>query len=132
MLRNILLVACALFILPIGIKPAVGGEPSPDQTLIKTHPPLHREYPSIVIYTLSTCPHCRDAKEYMKGNHIPFTNREVDTDDTAMAELMKVYDAMGVPEEKRGVPLFIIGGKIKLEGFNKERFETALKEAKQK
>jgi hypothetical protein len=45
-----------------------------------------------------------------------------------MEELMKIYDSMGVPEAKRGVPLLIIGNKTRLQGFNKDKFEAAIKE----
>ena len=82
----------------------------------------------VVIYTTSTCPHCREAKEYLNNNKIPFINREVDTDDVHMATLMSIYDSMGVPEEKRGVPLLVIGNRIRLQGFNKDKVQKALKE----
>ncbi len=84
--------------------------------------------PQVVIYTISNCPHCRDAKEYLTSNKIPFINREVDTDDEHMATLMKIYDSMGVPEQKRGVPLIVIGNRIRIQGFNKEKLQSALKE----
>lgn len=86
--------------------------------------------PLIVIYTLSDCPHCREAKEFLTANKIPYVNREVDTDDEQMAALLKIYDAMGVPEEKRGVPLFVIGNRIRIQGFDREKVLKALKEAK--
>lgn len=82
----------------------------------------------VVIYTISTCPHCREAKEYLNSNNIPFINREVDTDDKHFADLMRIYDEMGVPEEKRGVPLLVIGNRIRIQGFNKDKVQRALKE----
>jgi glutaredoxin len=107
------------------------GEPneSPSkQTLIAPSQPPDEGSPLVVIYTLSTCPHCMEAKEYLSNNKIPFINREVDTDDEHMATLMKIYDSMGVPEQKRGVPFFIIGNRIKIQGFNKEKLQNAIKE----
>jgi glutaredoxin len=85
------------------------------------------KYPQIVIYTLSTCPHCKAAKEYLSLRNIPFVNREIDTEDQYMAELIKIYDSMGVPENKRGVPLIIINDNIRLQGFNKDKVEENLK-----
>lgn len=82
----------------------------------------------VVIYTTSICPHCREAKEYMTRNKIPFINREVDTDDEHMVTLMSIYDSMGVPEQKRGVPLIIIGNRVRIQGFNKDKLLNALKE----
>lgn len=85
-----------------------------------------KKYPTVIIYTLSTCPHCKDAKEYLTKHNIPYTNREVDSDDAHMEELMKIYDTMGVPDEKRSVPLIIIGDTVHIQGFNKEKIEKAL------
>jgi len=82
----------------------------------------------VVIYTMSTCPHCREAKEYLTSNNIPFIDREVDTDDQHMATLMSIYDSMGVPEQKRGVPLIVVGNRIRIQGFNRDKLQNALKE----
>jgi len=104
------------------------NESSGKQTLITTSQAPVEEAPLVVIYTLSTCPHCKEAKEYLSNNKIPFTNREVDTDDEHMETLMKIYESMGVPEEKRGVPLFVIGNRIRIQGFSKDKLQEALKE----
>ena len=104
---------------------------SPDsgkQTLISPGSATAKQVPLVVIYTLSTCPHCMEAKEYLTTNNIPFINREVDTDDEYMRTLLEIYDSMGVPEQKRGVPLFVIGNRIRIQGFNKEKLQKALKE----
>lgn len=86
----------------------------------------------VVIYTLSTCPHCREAKEYLTSNNIPFVNREVDSDDKHMEELVKIFDEMGVPEARRGVPLIIIGGTTRIQGFNREKVQGALQKVLKK
>jgi len=99
------------------------------QSIVTKQPQTKNQYPSVVIYTLTTCPHCMEAKLYLDEAKIPYINREVDLDDTHYNELMKIYDSMGVPDVKRGVPLLVIGGKIRLQGFSKERFENAVKEA---
>lgn len=102
---------------------------APQQSTVKPSKKTEKSSPAVVIYTLSTCPHCAEAKDYLTKNGIPFINREVDTDDGHMEELMKVYDDMKVPEERRGVPFFVIGEKTRLQGFDKEKFEKALLEA---
>lgn len=107
------------------------GPPNNSQTILDSSQQVRRAVP-VVIYTLSTCPHCMAAKEYLTDNHIPFVNREIDSDDQHMEELMRIYDQMGVPDEKRGVPLIIIGEKIRLQGFNKERVQEALRQAMKK
>ncbi|KIE43189.1 glutaredoxin family protein [Geobacter anodireducens] len=107
------------------VGPAAAGSAS--QSAIATPQKETAASPAVVIYTLSTCPHCAEAKAYLTKRGIPFTNREVDTDDDHMAELMKIYDEMKVPNERRGVPLFVIGGKTRLQGFDKAKLEEAIK-----
>ncbi len=99
------------------------------QSIITKQTKAKRQYPSVVIYTLTTCPHCMEAKQYLDEAKIAYINREVDLDDNHYNELMKIYDSMGVPDIKRGVPLLVIGDKIRLQGFSKDRFENAIKEA---
>jgi len=98
------------------------------QTIIPIGQKPVEKTPQVVIYTMSTCPHCREAKEYLTSHNIPFINREVDTDDQQMVILMSIYDSMGVPEQKRGVPLLVIGNRIRIQGFNKDKLQNALKE----
>ncbi|HXE97784.1 MAG TPA: glutaredoxin domain-containing protein [Dongiaceae bacterium] len=106
---------------------------APDnQTLITPNQPPGAKAPLVVIYTLSTCPHCREAKEYLKNNNIPFINREIDTNEEHMSTLLKIYDSMGVPDKNRGVPLFVIDNRIRIQGFNKEKLQNALKEVTSK
>ncbi|MFZ2951039.1 MAG: glutaredoxin domain-containing protein, partial [Desulfuromonadaceae bacterium] len=105
---------------------------SDKKTLITPLQTPESKTPMVVIYTLSTCPHCREAKEYFKENNIPFIDREVDTDEEHMATLISIYGSMGVPEQKRGVPLIIIDNRIRIQGFNKEKLQDALKEVTSK
>jgi glutaredoxin 3 len=132
MLKIVLLFIC--FQLIAFTSTSFAGEPieSGKQTLIPSGHLQKDEVPLVVIYTLSTCPHCREAKEYLDNNKIPYINREVDMDDEHMATLMKIYDSMGVPEQKRGVPLFVIGNRINIQGFNKDKLQNALKEVTSK
>ncbi|MSM41122.1 MAG: glutaredoxin family protein [Geobacter sp.] len=127
MIRRILI--CTLLFVTGLTATAIAQEPA-DQSIVTPPAKGAQTYPSVVIYTLSTCPHCAAAKEYLHQHNIPFSNREVDTDETQMAELMKIYDEMGVPEKKRGVPLLVIGGTIRMQGFTPEKFEKAMQEAK--
>jgi len=98
------------------------------QTIINIEQKPREKATLVVIYTMSTCPHCSEAKEYLTSREIPFINREVDTDAQNMTNLMSIYDSMGVPEKKRGVPLFVIGDRIQIQGFNKDKLQSAIKE----
>jgi len=120
-----------LLLLTVAAPHLAVGQPDGAQTSIGQVPPAQAK-PLVIIYTLSTCPHCMEAKEFFTGNSIPFVNREVDSDSEHMDALMQIYDTMNVPEQKRGVPLIIIGNDIKLQGFNKEKVQEALKKFKSK
>jgi glutaredoxin len=114
------------------LSPSMATEPLKESQTVLNGSQAPQKTTPVVIYTLTTCPHCMEAKEYFTANNIPFINREVDSDDHHMEELMKIYDQMGVPEAKRGVPLIIIGESIRLQGFNKEKVQDALRKILQK
>ena len=85
-----------------------------------------QKYPKIVLYSVSWCPHCKEAKEYFTSNNIPFINKDVEIDSAAMDELTKKY-------KSQGVPVIVLGDdKVILKGFNKEKFEKAVKELQAK
>lgn len=80
------------------------------------------KYPMVVLYSTSWCPHCRAAKEYFTKNNIPFINRDVELDATAMDNLTKKY-------KSQGVPVIVIGkDEIILRGFDQATFEKAVVE----
>ena len=81
-----------------------------------------QKYPRIVLYSVSWCPHCKEAKEYLTSHNIPFINKDVELDDSYRNELIDKY-------KTGGVPLIIFGNDEKLmKGFNAERFEKILKD----
>lgn len=102
------------------------------QTIIIPEQTQGEGIPLVVIYTLSSCPHCREAKEYLIRHKIPYINREIDTNDEHLATLMNIYDSMGIPEQKRGVPFFVIGNRINIQGFSVEKLQNALEEVTSK
>lgn len=84
-----------------------------------------KKYPKIVLYSVSWCPHCRETKEYLTKNNIPFINRDVEIDSKAMEELTGKY-------ESTGVPVLVFGSgkdEIVLKGFTPELFKQSLKKA---
>ena len=75
-----------------------------------------QKYPRIVLYSVSWCPHCREANGYLTSNNIPFINRDVKLDDSAKDELVDKY-------KSGGVPLIVFGNDEKMmKGFNREKF----------
>ena len=101
------------------------GKVSGTQSRINPAAPVQHAYPKIVLYTVSWCPHCMEAKEYMTRHKIPFINKDVELDETAMNELTKKYHS-------QGVPVIVIGsdGTTILRGFDESQFEKALKTAR--
>lgn len=97
-------------------RPASSVEPPPS------------EYHRVVVYTLSGCSHCQAAKRYLIDKKVPFDTREIDGNPANLAEFMKIYDELGVVKPARVVPLIIIGGRIRLQGFEKDKLQKALRE----
>lgn len=91
------------------------------QTPIPARPQPKRGYPTITIYTVSWCPHCKALKEYLTRNEIPFINRDVEVDEAAMNELTTRYNS-------HGVPVIVIGNDAEvLKGFTEDALSNAIK-----
>lgn len=83
-------------------------------------------YPKIVLYSVSWCPHCRAAKQYMNYKEIPYVNYDVEIDKEALKVLKSKY-------KSEGVPVLIIGDDEEiLMGFTVAKFKAALKRVQQK
>jgi glutaredoxin len=87
-----------------------------------------KKFPQIVLFSVAWCPHCRETKEYLTKNDIPFINRDVEIDVKAMEDLTIKYNSTGVP--------VIIFGKGKdeiiMKGFTPELFQENLHKARTK
>lgn len=106
-----------------------GAAAAPNQsTLNPARAQESRSYPQIVLYSVAWCPHCREAKEYLTSNNIPFINRDVEVDEKAMELLTEKYKSTGVP-----VLVFGSGAKEQvLKGFTPELFQEYLKKSRHK
>lgn len=114
-----------LLTLAVLAAPCYAAEPKDaPQSVIDPAASHQQKYPKIVLYSVSWCPHCKEAKEYFTSNNIPFINRDVELDEAAMTDLTKKY-------KSQGVPVIVIGDdKIILKGFSREKFEKSLLEMK--
>lgn len=96
------------------------------QSPLTQHGAPARQYPSIVLYSTSWCPHCKAAKEYFTKHEIPFINRDVELDNDAMKLLTGKY-------KSQGVPVIVIGDDAEvMRGFDPTRFEKALEKYRKK
>ena len=114
----LLFLIIALFTLTCQADETVVGPQSP----VNPQPVQTKKYPQIILYSVSWCPHCKEAKEYLTSHNIPFLSKDVELDDNAMQELTSKY-------KSTGVPVIVIGKDEKvIKGFDKDKFEKVLKE----
>lgn len=74
----------------------------------------------ITIYSTTWCGYCKMAMKYLNDKGISYTDKNVETDMEAQAELMKKLNG-----DFRGVPVIDIDGTIIL-GFDRPRLDAAL------
>lgn len=125
MLRNIL---TALLLVCLLAAVGTASEQNHQSQLSPAKAQAAKNYPQIVLFSVAWCPHCKEAKEYLTSNNIPFINRDVEVDEKAMEELQGKYKSNGVP-----VMVFGTGkNEIVVKGFTPELFQTSLKKAQSK
>jgi len=121
-----LLLFLSLILFAFTCQAAVNGNNNSQQTPLSQGSPQARKYPAIVLYSVAWCPHCKEAKQYFTENNIPFINKDVELDAKAMEELTGKY-------KSQGIPIIIIGNDEKiLRGFDRGKFEKAVKEVQEK
>jgi len=119
--RTLLLFALVL----IPLLPVQAAQQAPQSRLNPARAAESRKYPVIVLFSVSWCPHCKAAKEYLTQNNIPFINRDVELDHKAFEDLTLKYDSPGVP-------LLVLGSgknEVVMRGFSPELFQESLKKA---
>jgi glutaredoxin len=75
--------------------------------------------PRVFVYSSTHCVYCKQVKQYLTEQNVPFEERMVDTNDAFAEELMN----MGMS----AVPVTVIGD-TKILGFNTARIQKALSE----
>ena len=73
----------------------------------------------IKVYSLSTWPHCKTAKEYLSQKGMAYEEFDVGRDKEAAAEMIKISGA-------RSVPVIAIGEEVII-GFDTARIAASLK-----
>lgn len=73
----------------------------------------------VIIYSTPSCPYCVYAKDFFKGNNVPFEDIDVSRDREKAQEMVTKSGQMGVP-------VIDIDGNI-LVGFQPEVFDSLLK-----
>lgn len=84
--------------------------------------------PNIKIYALSTCIHCKHAKEYLDKHSIPYQCVHVDS--LAAEERAGVMAVVRRLNPSMSFPTIVIGKKV-IVGFHREEIDTAIEECAQ-
>ena len=74
----------------------------------------------IRIFSTPTCPHCIDAKKYLKANKVEFEDIDVSDNSAASEEMVKISGQMGVP-------VIVIDDKTVIVGFDRAALKKTLK-----
>jgi len=72
----------------------------------------------VTIYSTPTCPYCRQAKDYLSGRGIEFTELNVATD-------MDARNTMVQRSGQLGVPVIEVDGQVVV-GFNRGKLDELL------
>lgn len=83
----------------------------------------------VKVYALSTCMHCKHAKEYLEENHIPFDCIHVDF--LSGEERTQVMDIVRKLNPAMSFPTIVIGDKV-IVGFRREEIEQAIEQCEKK
>jgi glutaredoxin len=77
----------------------------------------------VSLYTLSTCPWCRKAKQFFAERNTPFTYIDYDlADEATQGKILQELDAAGAT----GFPFVRIGDKV-IAGYQPELYSKALR-----
>lgn len=83
----------------------------------------------IKVYALSTCVHCKHAKEYLEDNHISYDCTNVDF--LSGEERNEIMDIVRKLNPAVSFPTIVIGDKV-IVGFRREEIEEALAKCEKK
>jgi glutaredoxin 3 len=72
----------------------------------------------VVVFTTSSCPWCRRAKQYLRERRVPFKEVNVERDPDAARELVRRTGSTGVPVIKIGSKWIV--------GFDRPRIDQEL------
>ena len=74
----------------------------------------------IKLYSIPTCPWCRQTKDYLARKGVEYADFDVATDKSKFEEMVKLSGQMGVP-------VIVVDGKPQV-GFNEKKMDEALTE----
>jgi glutaredoxin len=83
--------------------------------------------PKVDLFVRAGCGFCRKARQWLTGEHIAFTEHDLDADPQAAKVLQKLARKAGLSAQQlSGVPIIFVGSEAVL-GFDRPRLERLLK-----
>lgn len=80
---------------------------------------------TITIFSTTTCPYCKQLKDYLKSKNVAFTERLIDADEAAQKDMAVISNGF------LGVPFTLIvddaGGTQTVLGFDKGKIDDICK-----
>ena len=77
-----------------------------------------KKQPRVVVFSTTSCPHCRTAKKYLKKKGVRFTNVDVSRDPSAARDMARISG-------QQGVPVITVGGRP-IVGFDRAKLDRLL------
>jgi arsenate reductase-like glutaredoxin family protein len=104
---------------------APGTPPGNAPNILAPQPqlPAGAHAPRITIYGASWCGACHQAAAWLRANHIPFVEHDIETEPQAAQEMMARARQQGVPTGS--IPIIDINGRLTV-GFNPGLIQQAL------
>lgn len=100
---------------PVRVKPAKPAAAKADA-----------DAPAVVMFTTTTCPHCRRARKWLQAKKVRFVEHQLDKDPGKQRLLQEMGREAGLgPGDMEGVPLIFVGKKV-VRGFDKQRLKKLL------
>ena len=81
----------------------------------------------VVMYSLTTCPYCREKRQWLQSAGIPFREYFIDSDPARMEELNGLLAAHNVPPGGVGTPILYVNGDLLVNNPDRGKVKRRLK-----
>lgn len=81
------------------------------------------QQPKVVMFSTSWCPSCRNARQFLSQNQVPFIELDVERNQKAAEQMVAIQRARGMREG--AVPLIVVGNQV-FQGFSRMQLAGAI------
>jgi len=114
-----------VLLLGVGVYAAIhfnGGSPF-EKNIAATLAPDNE----VVMYSLTTCPYCREKRQWMTRAGIPFREYFIDSDQARRQELDGLMASHNVPPGGIGTPIIYVNGDLLVNNPDRDEIRRRLK-----